>query len=206
MSRTRRVAITGVGMATPVGNNASATWQALLAAAARTQSGCIHARSFPTHIGAEVKGFSATLVREPKLLKFASRSYQFALTAAEEALEDSGIWLTAATGSRWGCCVGAGMMGVSFPALQTVHAFCGESGEFDPQGFLHPEFPADPVGFCQSQPNAGLALLTRYFGIRGYATAVHTACASGGRQSAQRLKCCAAAGRTMYWPAATIAC
>jgi 3-oxoacyl-(acyl-carrier-protein) synthase len=44
------------------------------------------------------------------------------------------------------------------------------------------------VAFCRSQTNAGLALLTRNFGIRGYATAVHTACASGGQAVGTALK------------------
>jgi 3-oxoacyl-(acyl-carrier-protein) synthase len=80
------------------------------------------------------------------------------------------------------------MMGVSFSELQTAHAFSGTDGEFHPDGLLDGDFPADPVRFCRSQTNAGLALLTRHFGIRGYATAVHTACASGGQAVGTALK------------------
>ena len=53
---------------------------------------------------------------------------------------------------------------------------------------MDPQFPADPVACCRSQTNAGLALLTQHFGIRGYATAVHTACASGGQALGTALK------------------
>jgi 3-oxoacyl-(acyl-carrier-protein) synthase len=53
---------------------------------------------------------------------------------------------------------------------------------------LKSEFPADPVAFCRSQSNTGLALLSRHFGIRGYATSVHTACASGGQALGTALK------------------
>jgi 3-oxoacyl-(acyl-carrier-protein) synthase len=49
-------------------------------------------------------------------------------------------------------------------------------------------FPADPIAFCRSQTNAGLAILARHFQIRGYATAVHTACASGGQALGTALK------------------
>ena len=42
--------------------------------------------------------------------------------------------------------------------------------------------------FCRSQATAGLALLTRRYGIRGYATSVHTACASGGQAIGTALK------------------
>ncbi len=42
--------------------------------------------------------------------------------------------------------------------------------------------------FCRSQATAGLSLLTRRYGIRGYATSVHTACASGGQALGTALK------------------
>ena len=89
---------------------------------------------------------------------------------------------------RWGLSVGAGMIGFTFGELESVHAFCAADGEFNPDGLLDDRFPADPVAFCRSQTNAGLGLLTRHFGIHGYATAVHTACASGGQALGTALK------------------
>ena len=79
-------------------------------------------------------------------------------------MNDAGIRPTARTATRWGCSVGAGMMGVAFSEMQCVHAFCGAEGEFHPAGLLDGGFPADPVGFCRSQTNAGLALLTNVLG------------------------------------------
>jgi 3-oxoacyl-[acyl-carrier-protein] synthase II len=190
MTPRRRVAITGIGMVTPVGNDAPATWASLLAgrSGAATIRG-FDARGFATRIGAEIKNFDAeTAIADRKLLKFASRSHRFALAAGDEALRDAGIHPESSTSSRWGLSVGAGMMGVAFNELETVHAFCAKDGEFNPNGFLHDQFPADPVAFCRSQTNAGLALLTRHFGIEGYATAVHTACASGGQAIGTALK------------------
>jgi 3-oxoacyl-(acyl-carrier-protein) synthase len=125
---------------------------------------------------------------DPKLLKFASRSHRFALAAAAEALADARIQPTPADSHRWGLSVGAGMLGVNFSELQAVHEFCANSGEFNPDGLLDMNFPADPVAFCRSQTNAGLALLARQFGIGGYASAVHTACASGGQAVGTALK------------------
>jgi 3-oxoacyl-(acyl-carrier-protein) synthase len=183
MNARRRIAITGIGMVTPVGLDASTTWKNLVAgnSGVDTIRG-FDAGGFPARIGAEVKGLRvADVIQDRKLLKFASRTHGFALVAAEEALNDAGLRPTPSTSTRWGCSVGAGMMGVTFGELQTVHAFCGSNGDFHPDGLLDSEFPADPVGFCRSQTNTGLSLLTRYFGIRGYATAVHTACASGGQ-------------------------
>src|SRR5213079_195899 len=46
----------------------------------------------------------------------------------------------------------------------------------------------NPLVFCRSQSTTGLSLLTRRHDIRGYATSVHTACASGGQAIGTALK------------------
>jgi 3-oxoacyl-(acyl-carrier-protein) synthase len=184
------VAITGIGLVTPVGNDAPSTWAGLVAG--RSGLGSImnfDASGFSTRIGAEVKNFPDDAgIPDRKLGKFASRMHRFALAAAEEALADAGIRPNDTSSRRWGLSVGAGMMGLAFEELATIHAHCALSGEFNPDGLLGKTFPADPVGFCRSQTNTGLALLTRQFGIRGYATTVHTACASGGQAVGTALK------------------
>ncbi len=190
MTARRRVAVTGVGLVTPVGNDAPTTWANLQVG----RSGVAGIRNFDatgfsTRIGAEIKDFSAeTVIEDRKLLKFASRSHCFAMAAGEEALRDAGIRPQPGNEHRWGFAVGAGMMGVAFNELEAVHEHCVHDEEFNPNGLLDPQFPADPVAFCRSQTNAGLALLTRHFGTQGYATAVHTACASGGQAIGTALK------------------
>jgi len=190
MNSRRRIAITGIGMVTPVGLDAPSTWSSLRAG--RSGVGRIEsfdASGFATQIGAEVKGFNAEdLVPDRKLLKFSSRLTHFALSAANEALKDAGIRPDSASAQRWGLSVGAGMIGVTYEDLGRVHAFCGGGDEFNPDGLLDDRFPADPVMFCRTQTNAGLGVLTRFFGIEGYATAVHTACASGGQAIGTALK------------------
>ena len=190
MNQRTRIAITGIGMVTPVGNDAPSTWASLQAG--RSGLGRIEhfdASGFPVRIGAAVKGFdAAAIIGNTKLLKHATRSHRFALAAAEEALVDAGIRPTAATGHRWGFCVGAGMMGIEYQELLRVQRVCAPDGNFNPGGLLSPDYPADPIEFCRSQTNAGLALLTHHFGISGYATAVHTACASGGQAIGTALK------------------
>jgi 3-oxoacyl-[acyl-carrier-protein] synthase II len=190
MNSRRRVAITGIGMMTPVGRDAPTSWASLLAG--RSGVGPIRqfdASGFPVHIGAEVKDSPPeAALCEPRLLKLAARSHRFALAAAGEALADAGIHPAADNRHRWGLSVGAGMLGVSFNELQAVHTFCASAGEFNADGLLDAGFPADPVAFCRSQTNAGLALLAHQFGIGGYATAVHTACASGGQAVGTALK------------------
>jgi beta-ketoacyl-acyl-carrier-protein synthase II len=187
----RRVAITGLGLVTPTGRDVATTWDALLAA--RSGVGPISlfdATGFPVRIAAEVKGFDdADAGADRKLLKFANRSHRFALAAAEQAMQDAGIRPTPETATRWGCAVGAGMMGVGFEELKDVHDRYASDGELHTERMAGGEgSAADPMAFSRSIANAGLSLLVRRYGIRGYATAVHTACASGGQAMGTAMK------------------
>src|SRR5436190_9918916 len=188
--RKRRVAITGLGLVTPVGNDVATTWSAVLAG----RSGAapitlFDASGFSTRIAAEVKGFDPrVLTAERKLVKYANRSHRFALAAAEQAMRDAGIEPTPEDSERWGCSVGTGMMGVDYRDLAEIHDHSAPTGELEAQRLLDDPGAADPLVFCRSQSTAGVALLTRRFGIRGYATSVHTACASGGQAIGTALK------------------
>ena len=190
MKRRRRVAITGLGMVTPVGNDVATTWAALLEGRSGVAPISIFdASGFSTRIAAEVKDFSdAALSVDRKLLKFANRSHRFALGAAEQAMRDAGIAPTTATATRWGCSVGTGMMGVAYEDLSAVQRHSAADGELHADQLVSDPTAADPIVFCRSQATAGLALLTRRFGIHGYATSVHTACASGGQAIGTALK------------------
>jgi 3-oxoacyl-(acyl-carrier-protein) synthase len=58
MTARKRVAITGLGLVTPVGNDVATTWDAVLhgkSGGARIAS--FDASGFPVHIAAEVKNF-----------------------------------------------------------------------------------------------------------------------------------------------------
>jgi 3-oxoacyl-(acyl-carrier-protein) synthase len=190
MTKRRRVAITGIGLVTPVGNDVATTWAALDG----VKSGAapitlFDASGFPTRIAAEVKGFDDAAITAPrKFLNHANRSQRFALAAAEQAMRDSGIEPHNADRDRWGCAVGTGMMGVSYDELAEVQRHSAPDGVLDPHKLLADPEAADPLSFCRSQSTAGLALLTRRFGIRGYSTSVHTACASGGQAIGTALK------------------
>lgn len=194
MTQRRRVAITGLGLVTPAGNDVAATWSALLAA----RSGVapitnFDARGFPVRIAAEVKNLSPELVEQAagdrKLLKLANRSHRFALVAAAQAFADAGIRPTADTATRWGCVVGTGMMGVTYDELAEVQEDAASNGELEPGRLLTAHgSAADPLTFCRSHSSAGAALLMRVFGMRGYASSVHTACASGGQAVGTAMK------------------
>jgi len=185
----RRVAITGIGLVTPVGNDVSTTWDALLAGrSGGAEISLFDASGFPVHIAAEVKDFQDGDFVDRKQRKFANRSHRFALAAAEQAFRDAGLKPTADTATRWGCAVGAGMMTSDFGDLATTYAHSGADGELHADRLLSDPAANDPMVFCRSQATAGLSLLTRRYDIRGYATSVHTACASGGQALGTAMK------------------
>ena len=186
----RRVAITGVGLVTPVGNDVATTWDALRAGrSGGAPVSLFDASGFPVRIAAEVKGFDpAAVIDDRRLLKFTNRSHGFALAAAEQAFIDAGIRPTDATAMRWGCAVGTGMMGVDFAELVAVHRHSAAAGELDATRLLDDASANNPLVFCRSQSTTGLSLLTRRYRLRGYATSVHTACASGGQAIGTALK------------------
>jgi beta-ketoacyl-acyl-carrier-protein synthase II len=180
----RRVAITGIGLVTPLGNDAPTTWRALLDG----RSGVapitgFDASGFPVRIAAEVKDFDALArLKDAKLLKLANRAHRFGLAAADEAIADAGVRPDEATATRWACVAGAGMLGWDFDDLASFQREFADDGELhEDRLFAAGPAATDPIAFCRAQPNAGMALLTRRFDIRGYASTVHTACASGGQ-------------------------
>jgi beta-ketoacyl-acyl-carrier-protein synthase II len=185
----RRVAITGLGLVTPAGNDVETSWETLLRGRSRISTiSRFDASGFPVRIAAEVKGFDDDAAGDRKLLKLANRSHRFALVAAEQALGDAGIRPSEETGKRWGCAVGTGMMGMEFADLVKLHRHSAATGELDTSRLLEDEVALDPMIFCRSQTPAGMSLLLRRYGIRGYATSVHTACASGGQALGTALK------------------
>jgi 3-oxoacyl-[acyl-carrier-protein] synthase II len=87
-----RVAITGLGAVTPIGNDVRSTWQA----AVEGRSGVDWIRSFdvtglPVRIAAEVKDFDATQVASPKEVRKLERNVLLSLGAAREAMGDAAL-------------------------------------------------------------------------------------------------------------------
>jgi 3-oxoacyl-[acyl-carrier-protein] synthase II len=88
----KRVAVTGLGAVTPIGNDAKATWEAAVAG----RSGIDWIRSFdtdglPVRVAAEVKDFDATQVASPKEVRKLERNVLLALGAAREAMADASL-------------------------------------------------------------------------------------------------------------------
>lgn len=179
----RRVAITGMGVVSPIGHDVQSTWSNLMAG----KSGIapikqFDASAFPTYIAAEVKNFKPNSQHKGKHTRFAMSFTQYALEAAQQAFDDAGILPTQENAARWGVVTGSGMMTSEFSYLHRFQQACAQDGDAD-WNLLQTKAREfyQLVDFGQTTSNSGLSLLVQQFGIKGYASSVHTACASGGQ-------------------------
>jgi 3-oxoacyl-[acyl-carrier-protein] synthase II len=111
----RRVVLTGIGMITPVGNDAETTWSALLAGKSGAAPITLFDSSqFATHFACEVKGWDASKFFDKRELKHLDRFLQFGVAAGLMALHDAGLdgKVPAGEEDRWGSYIGAGLGGV----------------------------------------------------------------------------------------------
>jgi 3-oxoacyl-[acyl-carrier-protein] synthase II len=162
----RRVAITGIGAVTPLGNDAKATWKRLLAG----ESGidfiqAFDASEFPVQIAGEVKDLDPEDVVSPKKARNVDRVVLFSLAAAREALEDAGMngYRADRTGVVLGSCIGG------FNQLMQQYDILKERGPNRVSPSFLPNVLVD-------SPSGQVAM---ELGIRGPNYAVVSACATG---------------------------
>jgi 3-oxoacyl-[acyl-carrier-protein] synthase II len=162
----RRVAITGVGAVTPLGNDAPSTWEGLVAG----RSGvdvirAFDASEFPVRIAGEVKDYDPSTATRPKEARKFDRNVLFALSAAKEALADAGVngYAPERTGVVVGNCIGG------FNELMRQHDVLRERGP----DRVSPYFLANVL---VDSPSGQLAI---ELGVRGPNYAVVSACATG---------------------------
>jgi 3-oxoacyl-[acyl-carrier-protein] synthase II len=162
----RRVAITGVGAVTPLGNDAPSTWEGLVAG----RSGvdfirAFDASEFPVRIAGEVKDYDSNSATRPKEARKFDRNVLFALSAAKEALADAGVngYAPERTGVIVGNCIGG------FNELMRQHDVLRERGP----DRVSPYFLANVL---VDSPSGQLAI---ELGVRGPNYAVVSACATG---------------------------
>ncbi len=123
----RRVVVTGIGVVSALGTGIENNWDALMAG----RSGIdvitrFDASEFPTQIAGEVKDFNAENYIPKKEIKKMDLFIQYALGAAEEAMQDSGLAVTEENAERVGVLVGAGLGGL--PTIEKYHEIMLEGG------------------------------------------------------------------------------
>ena len=107
----RRVVVTGMGAVTPIGNNVKDFWE-------NVKKGTVgigpitkfDTTDYKAHLAAEVKDFDPTIAMDKKSARRMEDFAQYAVVAAKEALEDSGLDMEKEDPFMVGCSVGCGIM------------------------------------------------------------------------------------------------
>lgn len=116
----RRVAITGLGIISPVGSTVDDAWANIV----NGKSGIreitkFDVSRFPTRFGGSVQGFDVNDYLAPKDARKIDVFIHYGIAASMQAIADSGIEVSDANASRIGVAVGAGIGGLSY--IEATH-------------------------------------------------------------------------------------
>jgi 3-oxoacyl-[acyl-carrier-protein] synthase II len=164
----RRVAITGLGVISPVGNDKATAWSNLI----RGVSGIGEITKFDVSryeqkAAGEVKGFDATQWMDPKAARRSESSLHFGVAAAKQAVADSGFVIDDANRTEVGVVFGSGAGGQQL--MIDSYATLEEKGP----NRVPPTFIANAL---VDSPSGMIAIET---GAIGHNIAVVSACATG---------------------------
>ena len=166
----RRVVVTGLGAVTPLGLDVDETWESMIGG----RSGVGPVTKFdpnewqlPTTIAAEVKGFDPGLRIDRKELRKMDLFIPYAIFAAMEALEQSGLQIDEGNAERVGVIIGAGLGGL--PVIEEVAEVLRQKGARRVTPFFIPMV----IG---NMASGHVSIIT---GAKGPNSCVVTACATG---------------------------
>src|SRR5581483_10842755 len=163
----RRVAVTGLGAVTPLGNDHRTTWEAAVAGRSGIDFiSTFDTSGFPVRVAAEVSGFDAASVVGPKEARRLDRFIVLGVAAAREAVEHAGldgVYDPARVGVLFGSAIG-GLIGI----VEQQEVFAGRGPDRVSPYFI----PSVLVDAASGQ--IAIAL-----GLRGPNYAPVSACATG---------------------------
>ncbi|RPJ39017.1 MAG: beta-ketoacyl-[acyl-carrier-protein] synthase II [Planctomycetaceae bacterium] len=164
----RRVVITGLGCITSLSESADGLFAALCEGTSGvTTIESFDASAFTVHFGGEIKHFDVTKYIDRREAKRMDRFSEFAVAAAIQAIQDSGLDLAKEDPYRIGAIVGTGIGGLK--EIEEQHIRLLEKG------------PSKVSPFCvpRLMSNAASGNIAIQFGLRGPSFSVSSACASG---------------------------
>lgn len=164
----KRVVVTGMGAVTPIGLNIEEFWEGLK----NGRTGFSEITQFDTmdfkvKVAASVKGFEGKNYMDVKSAKRMELFCQYAVAAAKEALEQSGIQMDQEDPYRVGCAIGSGVG--SLQAFEREHKRMLERGPSRINPLLVPLMIT----------NMAAGNVSIQFGLKGKSLNVVTACATG---------------------------
>ena len=163
----RRVVVTGIGAVSPVGNDAQTMWKNMLDGVCGIEEiTAFDTSDLKVHIAGTVKGFEPEKYFEKREAKKLDTYCQYALAAAQQAVDDSGI-LGKIDENRFGVYIGAGIGG--------LNTFVNNTLGFDHGGprKVSPFFIPMMIGNIATG-NAAIR-----FNAKGVTLSVVSACATG---------------------------
>ena len=164
----RRVVITGLGALTPVGLTAAESWEAVKAGTCGIAPITLYdASNMKAKLAGEVKGFDPANYMEKREARKVDRFAQFAIAAAKEAIEQSGLDMANEDPYRCGVIISAGIGG-----LITLQNECMKGAQ---KGFDK----ISPFFIPMAIANMASAHIAIQYGLKGMATCPTTACAGG---------------------------
>ena len=163
----RRVVVTGIGLLSALGIGTRETWASLLAG----QSGVTRITRFDvsgyaTQIAAEVKGFDPLAFIEKKDIKKMDLFIQYAIAAAQFAMDDSGLLITDTNAPNIGVYIGSGIGG--FITIEREHEALLKGGPRKVSPFF---IPSAIINLASGQ-------VSIRFGAKGPNLATCTACSA----------------------------
>jgi 3-oxoacyl-[acyl-carrier-protein] synthase II len=164
----RRVAVTGVGLVSPLGVGTAENWDALLAG--RSGIGPItrfDTAEYPSRIAGEVKGFDPLDYLDKKEVKKSDTFIHYALAATRFALQDSGLAIDEGNADRVGVIIGSGIGGL--PLIEQMHQTLLERGPSRVSPFFIPGLIV----------NMAAGQVSIHYGAKGPNTSPATACTTG---------------------------
>ena len=164
----RRVVVTGLGMLSPVGNTVESTWNALLAG----QSGIslidhFDTSAYATRFAGLVKDFNCEDYIPRKDARKMDAFIQYGITAGIQAMQDSGLEVTAENATRIGAAIGSGIGGLGL--IEENHTSLVNGGPRKISPFFVPSTIVNMIA----------GHLSIMFGLRGPSISIATACTSG---------------------------
>lgn len=181
----KRIVVTGVGAVTPVGQDADASWEALL----NGRSGVGPIAAFEAEgarpaYAAEVKDFAPERAGVPRRkLKMMGRQAQLAFAAAEQAVADAGLTEDARPEpTRLGIILGVGMLNADALELgRTCHSMAVEVGDgFETSAFMRAAASElFPLWLLRHIPNLAAAHASIHLDAQGPSNTIATGCVAG---------------------------
>ncbi len=162
-----RVVVTGIGTINPLGLNVKEYWEGL--AAGKSAIGPIthfDASKFRVKVDAEVRGFDATKYMDLKVVDRTSRTIQFAIAAAKEAVQAAGLDMAREDPERVGVTI----------STMTEQGYVIRGWEL----YLKTgPRRADPLFITKSTASAASMQVGMMLGAKGPNSSVNSLCASG---------------------------